>query len=300
MDPEATVFPKSVTLGGPDFQARFFLCEYMPKRINAEAVKRKALRLEERMTEIPVSVFIITKNEEVRIGHVIKALQGWIADIVVVDSGSTDRTVEIAQSLGARVYHNPWTGYGPQKCFGEQQCKYEWLLNLDADEVVTPELANEIQALFAKGEPAPDAYRLKVLTVYPGDEKPRPFANDYNIVRLYHKRVGGYSDHPVFDRVILHDISPKQLNNAVYHYSHISFTHVIDKMNTFSSFRAKESKVRSKTYLKTRLFFEFPVNFFKYYFFRRHITGGWKGFYFSLCHAFMRTTRIAKMLENSK
>jgi glycosyltransferase involved in cell wall biosynthesis len=255
---------------------------------------------EDNMPEIPVSVFIITKNEEVRIGRVIEALRGWIADIVVVDSGSTDRTVEIAQSLGAQVYHNPWAGYGPQKCFAERQCRHDWLLNLDADEVVTPELAKEIQALFAAGVPPPGAYKMRVLTVYPGDEKPRPWANDYNIVRLYHRSAGGYSDHPVFDRVILKDATSKQLNAAVYHYSHISFTHLIDKLNTFSSFRAEKTKKRSQLLMKIRVFIEFPLNFVKYYIFRRHFAGGWKGFYFSLCHAFMRTTRVAKMLETQK
>lgn len=250
------------------------------------------------MAELPVSAFIIAKNEEVRIGRVIEALRGWVDDIVVVDSGSTDRTVEIAQAQGAQVHFNPWTGYGPQKSFGERLCRHDWVLNVDADEVVSPELAAEIRALFADGAaPAPAAYLLKVPTVYPGDTKPRPFANDYNIVRFYHRSVAAFLDHPVYDRVMLRGIKPKQLRHPVYHYSHISFAHVIEKSNTFSSFRSEHSKKRSLSYLKLRLAFEFPLNFIKFYVIRRHFTGGWKGFYFSLTHAFMRTTRIAKMLE---
>jgi glycosyltransferase involved in cell wall biosynthesis len=250
------------------------------------------------MAEIPVSAFIIARNEEARIGRVIEALRGWIGDIVVVDSGSTDRTVEIAQGLGAAVHFNAWTGYGPQKAFGEHLCRHDWVLNVDADEVASPELATEIQALFAGGaEPEPGAYLLKVPTVYPGDAKPRPFANDYNIVRFYHRSVAAYSDHPVYDRVILRGVTPKQLRHPLYHYSHMSFAHVIEKSNTFSSFRSDHSKTRSLAYLKLRLVFEFPLNFFKFYIVRRHCTGGWKGFYFALTHAFMRTTRIAKMLE---
>jgi len=239
----------------------------------------------------------VARNEEARLGRVIEALKPWAGEIIVVDSGSTDRTVEIAETLGATVFHNPWAGYGPQKSFAEKQCRHDWLLNVDADEVVSPELAQEIQSLFAGSGPAPGAYRVKILTVYPGDTKPRPFANDYNVVRLYHKAAGAYSDHPIHDRVILGETAPRQLRHPVHHYPYLSIAQLIEKNNRFSSFGAGHAKKRSPFFLKLRLFFEFPLNFVKSYIFRRHFTGGWKGFYFALCHAFMRTTRVAKMLE---
>ncbi len=250
--------------------------------------------------QLPISAFIITQNEEARLARTIAALRSWAGEIVVVDSGSTDRTVEIACGMGARVVHREWTGYGCQKQFAERQCRHEWVLNVDADEVVTRELADEIQSLFREGEhPTPAAYKLRILTVYPGDRRPRPFAKDYNIVRLYHKSVGTYRDHPVFDRVILYKNLVRQLQQPILHYSYTSFSHIIEKNNQFSSFRALQSSKKSKNYLCLRLFIEFPLNFFKYYFHRRHLTGGWKGFYFSICHAFMRTTRFAKALETA-
>lgn len=247
----------------------------------------------------PISAFLIVKNEEARLGRTLQALQPWVDEIVVVDSGSTDDTIDIARSYGAWVYERSWTGYGSQKKFAEEQCRNEWVLNVDADEVISPELANEIQLLFAGGvPPAPAAYRTKILNVYPGEAKPRPLANDYNVVRLYHKAAGSYRDHPVHDRVELKDVQPIQLQAPIYHHPFTSFAHVIEKNNNFSSFRSTHSSERSLAYLKARLLIEFPLNFVKTYFFRRHFTGGWKGFYFSLCHAFMRTSRIAKMLEN--
>ncbi|WP_210191659.1 MULTISPECIES: glycosyltransferase family 2 protein [Rhodomicrobium] len=247
---------------------------------------------------LPISAFIITKNEEARLARSLAALRPWVDEIVVVDSGSTDRTVDIARSMGARVLHRDWSGYGGQKRFAEQQCRNDWVLNVDADEVVTPELADEIRALFrGRTVPEPGAYRLRILTVYPGDEKPRPFAKDYNIVRLYHRSAGSYRDHPVFDRVVLNHTVPKQLRGPVFHHSYLSFAHIIEKNNQFSSFRSRHSKSRATSYLVPRLGIEFPLNFLKYYIFRRHLTGGWKGYYFSLCHAFMRTSRVAKMLE---
>jgi glycosyltransferase involved in cell wall biosynthesis len=249
---------------------------------------------------IPISAFIITKNEEVRLPATIAALRPWVDEILVVDSGSTDRTIDIARHFGATVLHRAWTGYGPQKRFAERRCRNDWVLNVDADEVVTPELAEEIRGLFARGGgPTPGAYKAKILTVYPGDERPRPLANDYNVVRLYHRAVGSFRDHPVHDRVVLRDTAPIQLRAPIFHHPYISFEHVIEKNNRFSSFGAAESKPRSMSALTLRLAFEFPLNFIKYYVFRLHFTGGWKGFYFALCHAFMRTSRVAKMLERS-
>jgi glycosyltransferase involved in cell wall biosynthesis len=249
---------------------------------------------------IPLSAYIIVKNEEKRLPKTIAALKPWVDEIIVVDSGSADRTVDVARSLGAKVSYNEWRGYGSQKGFAERLCRNKWVLNVDADEVVTPQLATEIQALFADGRtPEPAAYRLKILTVYPGDDKPRYWAKDYNEVRLYHRSVGAYREHPVHDRVILRNTVPRQLRHPVFHHSFLSFSHIVEKNNHFSSFRSQNSKVYSTGFLKFRLAIEFPLNFFKCYFGRRHIFGGWKGFYFAICHAFMRTTRIAKMLELS-
>ncbi len=89
---------------------------------------------------LPVSVFVITRNEAARLGRTLGAL-GWANQVVVVDSGSTDATCEIAREKGAEVHHRDWAGYGSQKVFAEAQCRHDWLLNLDADEVVTPDLA---------------------------------------------------------------------------------------------------------------------------------------------------------------
>ena len=249
---------------------------------------------------VPISAFIITKNEEARLSATIAALKPLVNEVLVVDSGSTDRTVEIARSHGAVVIHRDWNGYGSQKRFAEQNCRNQWVLNVDADEVLTPGLANEIKALFS-GPSLPEigAYRTRILTVYPGDMKPRLFANDYNVVRLYHRDIGSFRDHPVFDRVVLQDVSPKQLQAPIYHHPYISFDHVNEKHNRYSSFRSSNSEIRPRRLLELRLLSEFPVNFIKFYLFRRHFTGGWKGFYFSLCYALMRTSRIAKMLERS-
>src|SRR4051795_10251899 len=124
---------------------------------------------------LPLSVFIIAQDEADRIGDAIRAVRDLSDDVVVVDSGSTDATPAVAVGLGARVISNPWPGYGPQKRFAEEQCRHEWLLNADADEVVPPELKTAIRALFASGEPPRNAYRLGIAEIFPGEATPHPW-----------------------------------------------------------------------------------------------------------------------------
>ena len=118
----------------------------------ASHVTRKALGVRY-MRRLPISCFIIAKDEADRIGRTIESVQPWVNEVIVVDSGSTDDTMAVATRAGARAISNAWPGFGQQKRFAEDQCTNDWLLNIDADEVVTPELCREIEALFANGSP---------------------------------------------------------------------------------------------------------------------------------------------------
>jgi glycosyltransferase involved in cell wall biosynthesis len=109
----------------------------------------------------------------------------------VVDSGSTDGTQAIAEEHGARVIFNEWPGYGPQKRFAEDQCRHEWLLNLDADEVVPPRLAGEIRALFRAGEPPAPGLPHPHRRDLPGERAPHPMTYSLAPVALYRKDAGG-------------------------------------------------------------------------------------------------------------
>lgn len=246
---------------------------------------------------LPVSVFVITRNEAARIERTLDAVS-WAGQVVVVDSGSTDDTVALAEAAGAEVHHRDWDGYGPQKRFAEGLCRHDWRLNLDADEVVTPELAAEIAALFASGPPAPSAYRLRILNVYPGCDRPRPLADDYNVVRLYHREAGAYRDHALFDRVELAPgMQAAQLRAPVHHFALTSWEHMVAKENAYSSYQARTARPKGRAWLILRLPFEAPLVFLKFYLVRRHVTGGWRGFTFAAIAAFARMLRLAKMLE---
>ncbi|ESR23519.1 glycosyltransferase family 2 protein [Lutibaculum baratangense] len=249
---------------------------------------------------LPVSCFIIAKNERDRIGAVIAAVRDLVDEVLVVDSGSTDGTQDLASSLGARVVHNDWHGYGPQKRFAEEACRNDWLLNLDADEVPDETLLRSIAALFAAGGPDAKFHAFKIALVYPGEDRPRRFADGPSPVRLYDRRAGRYSDSPVHDRVVL----PKgarvgRLHGEAAHFSYRSFGALVEKLNGYSDLQARTLKRGGRTRLLVRLPFEMPLAFVKYYLARRHILGGWRGFVFASINAFYRFLRLAKMLETS-
>lgn len=120
------------------------------------------------MSKTPLSVTIICKNEEANIAKAVQSAL-WADEVLVIDSGSTDQTVALAQAAGARVIHNAWSGYGQQKNFAQQNAKHDWILNIDADEWISQALAKEIQEIF-KGPTTPPfvTYRIPRRTYYLG------------------------------------------------------------------------------------------------------------------------------------
>jgi len=246
----------------------------------------------------PISVFLITLNEGDRLGRTLSAVRDWADEIIVVDSGSSDDTIAIAKAAGAKVFHHPFAGYGAQKRYAEDRCTHDWLLNIDADEVVQPDLRDEIDAILSDAKPA--LFRIRILNVYPGDSKPRPFADDYNVVRFYHKAAGRYRDHPLYDRVVGQQDAPEvQLHGPIYHYSFSSWGALVQKIDPLTTFQVQAGKDKSQWSLRVRLITEMPMQFIKVWVFRRHILGGWKGFAFSVIAAFGRWLRIAKMLAKA-
>lgn len=248
--------------------------------------------------KIPVSCFIIAMNEADRIARTILSVIGLVDEVIVIDSGSTDDTVQICRDLGAKTIHNDWQGYGPQKRFGEEQCKHDWVLNLDADEVLTPALCHEIQNLLNDGSPEFSGYSIYFPTVYPGAQQPRPFADYHNYIRLYDRSKMRFSASAVHDTVRPGNMPIGQLEAPAYHFSYRSLSHLLEKFNGYTDLQAKTMKQRSLLSLKLRLLVEFPIGFFKFYILRRHITGGYEGFTRALAGAAFRHFRIAKMLEN--
>jgi glycosyltransferase involved in cell wall biosynthesis len=249
---------------------------------------------------LPLSCFIIACNEADRIERTIAAVREWVDEVVVIDSGSTDGTQAIATAAGARVVFNAWPGFGQQKRFGETQCAHDWLLNIDADELVSPELARSVQALFAAGPPALPVYALAINDVYPGHDKPRLWANDYHQPRLYDRRRVRFKDSPIHDSLDVSGLSVGQLIGDIHHFSTRSFDDQLAKAISRGRTFADHGKRKKVGLLRLRLLFEFPLAFLKYYLLRRHFTGGLAGFQTAMAGAISRYVRIARMLELSR
>jgi glycosyltransferase involved in cell wall biosynthesis len=247
------------------------------------------------MPPLPISCFIIAKNEADRIAWTIRSVKTWIDEVVVVDSESSDDTVAVAVREGCRVITQPWLGFGGQKRFAEDQCRNDWVLNLDADEVVTPELKQEIVALFENGPLASVAYGMPRPMVYPSATKPRPWARDHWYVRLYNRRIVRFRDSEVHDTVVTDGHQVGRLRAPLYHYSMRSFDDMKEKLNERMWLQVGHTYI-STWKLLPRLITEFPMHFFKYYVVRRHFTGGVVGLRYAFLQAWYRFLKIYRLL----
>ncbi|MGE0409106.1 MAG: glycosyltransferase family 2 protein [Amphiplicatus sp.] len=241
-----------------------------------------------------LSCCIITKNEGDRIERCILAARDIVDEIVVVDSGSSDDTVAKAEALGAKIFHRAWDGYGPQKRFAEDCAGHDWILNLDADEVLSEALAREIAALMRAG-PARAGYRFRQVTVYPDRPRPRLFADAHNYIRLYDRRLMRFAESRVHDTV---DPGPHEigrLKGAALHFSWRSLAHLGEKLDSYTDQQARELK-KSRAFVRLRAPFEYPLQFLRYYFLRAHVTGGAYGVKVAHVIAAARARRVRKFL----
>ena len=251
------------------------------------------------MTKISLSVFIITKNEADRLLPVIMAVKQFADEILVIDSGSTDDTCKIAAEAGAKVIFNEWKGYGQQKIFGENQCRNKWILNIDADEEVSPELAAELVELFQKNlHEKFHGFRVKIVNKFRFEKKPHRYAYYYNQLRLYNRDFGGFKNSAIHDSVEMKPATKiGQLQNIIYHQSFRSFEHWIEKINSYSSMQAHDSFVKGKNPSITKILLTPIFAFFKAYFVRRYAIYGFDGIIYSTLFAFSRFAKAIKTRE---
>lgn len=253
------------------------------------------------MADMPVSlsVFIITKDEADRVAQTILSVVGWVDEVIVVDSGSLDATVEVAKRAGARVVHHDFMGYGPQKRFAESLCCNRWLLNIDADEPLTPAAQDEIRALLREGNIGRrDCWKIPIMTIYPHEREPAPWSFCYNQIRLYDREKAGFSASPVHDTVIISESATiGQLKGAIAHHSHRTITFQVEKFNRYADMQVQDLIARGKTLSKWRLITEFPLSFLKAYFIRRYALYGFWGVSISVSYAYSRFLRVAKFHE---
>jgi glycosyltransferase involved in cell wall biosynthesis len=229
-----------------------------------------------------LSVIVITKNEEKNIKACLSSVT-WADEIIVLDSGSTDNTISIAKTFTEHVFSTDWQGYGIQKQRALLKASGDWVLNLDADEVVSLELRDTIFSVTKNNEA--DAFRIPIrMSFY--NQLLRYSSSPARHIRLFRKDIATYSHDVVHEKVLLaKDARIKQLYTPIIHYSVRDVCHVLDKINHYSSESAKirlQNK-RPQSLLKTML--GTCWMFFRCYILQRGFMDGKAGFLFAIFNA---------------
>lgn len=247
---------------------------------------------------IKISAYIVTLNEETRLEKTLKAVSEVADEIIVVDSGSTDKTEQIALKHNAKFIFHKWKSYCEQKSFAEKECSNDWVLLVDADEVLSDNLIKEIKQL-KKDTPEYNAYNIKICNMFPQDTTPRRFAQSFNVVRLYNRKFAHMPPN-LFnkDRIKVAQNEPiGQLNSAIHHYCFLSLEQTTAKYNLHSSELLNTAIAEKRQFSRLRLYTEFPRQFLRYYFFKKYFLLGTQGFIQAMALANFRFMKIAKWFE---
>jgi glycosyltransferase involved in cell wall biosynthesis len=243
--------------------------------------------------ETKISIFIISYNEENIISKCLEKLY-WADEIIVIDSGSTDKTVSICESYGAKVIYQKFENFGKQKQYALSQTNNDWVLNLDADEVLSDNLIEEIKSLnfFSNG------YKIKFNHVFMN--KIFKYGNESNrlILRLFNKNFGKYNELDVHEFI---EIKGKvsNLNHSLNHYSYTSINKYIEKLNFYTSLYAMNKYNKNIRFNLFTIIIKTVFEFFKKYIFDKNILNGKEGFYWSVFSSFYTFTKCLKTNEKS-
>lgn len=253
-----------------------------------------------------VSVAIVAMDEEANIGRTLASVR-WSDEIVLVDSGSKDRTCEIAREFGARVIVEPWRGYVAQKQYAIEMCTKEWVLLLDADEEVSSELAEEIRAA-TSDKNAASGYRLPRKNLFLGRwMRHGGFYPDPKL-RLFRRGQGFVTGHDPHDRCELKpassgNTSPTtfQFKNPLVHYTYPTLTLYLGHMNRYSSLGAQLAFAKGhRSFSVSNVVLRPLATFFYNYFIRLGFLDGREGLLLHLYHAGYVSWKYAKAWELSQ
>ncbi len=229
-----------------------------------------------------LSVIIITKNEADNIQACLDSVS-FADQRIIVDSGSSDATVAIARAAGATVIETDWPGFGPQKNRALQAAGGEWVLSLDADERVTPELAAEIRSVISMPDAA-DAYEISRLSWYCGRFiRHAGWSPDY-VLRLFRRGTARFSDHVVHERV-LSDGPSLKLDSRLLHYSFRDFSQVLEKVDHYSTLSAQQAYARGKRATVATALLHGCWAFMRTYFLRLGLLDGQHGLALAISNA---------------
>lgn len=239
-----------------------------------------------------ISVYLVVLNEEHNIRRVLESVKDF-DDVVVVDSGSSDKTMEIAAQYTDRLYHREWTGMAEQKEYARSLCKHEWVLNLDADEEIGPLFAPALNVLIKDdsiaGANIPINDHFMDVAMHPSTRR-----NSH--VRFFKKSQGSYGKERFHESPT---VTGKIVDfpHGINHYGDSSLEIKVFKSNRYSSGKALDKFERKKSSSLLKLMLVMPVMFIKSYLLRRNFLSGKRGFIGSMANAFYAFMKEAKLYE---
>lgn len=230
------------------------------------------------MSTLPLTLVVITHNEADTIARCLDSVP-FAAEKLVIDSGSDDATVAIAQAHGARVVQQDWLGFGAQRNFATAQCRHPWILALDADETLTPALIAEMQRRLPElmASAAPAAY-LRRSTIYMGATMRfyRPAVGE-KLARLYHRDRARWSDVRVHESLQFQGDAPT-LTAPFNHVNNPTLPHKQLKVLRYAELKCRDWLEKGKPVRMWQSPFVFALAFIKDYVFRLAFLDGWRGF----------------------
>lgn len=241
----------------------------------------------------PVSAVIITLNEAHNLRKSLPQLS-WCDEIIIVDSGSTDDTLQVCKEYKCVVHEKEFNGYGEQKQFGVSLARNKWILCTDADEVLTDGLVEEIKEEMR--EPSAAAYLMPRKLVFMDTIFKYGKDSGRYSLRLFNKDFGNYNAAILHEKIEV-DEKHKKLKNTLLHYSYRDVDHYFDKFNKFSTLGAKASFDIGKKRSLLLTIFSIPLYFIRYYFIEMNFLNGSKGFYWSMFSAYYHFVKYIKIRE---
>ena len=243
-----------------------------------------------------ISTVVITKNEELNIKECLETLK-WADEIVIIDSNSTDKTTEIAKPYTDKIYSTDSDVFSEKRIMSFEKCSNDWILFLDADERLTPELQDELKNL----NPAESTYGyrinrrnytfgqwLKHSGVYP----------DWHI-RLFNKQFAKITPRIIHEGVeVTGNVS--KLSGEMIHYYLCDLTHMLNKINLYSTLEAKEKFENKKQISKIGVFTHALSAFLRVYISRKGFKDGAGGFFISFCYSMVSFLSLLKLLKLQK
>ena len=245
-----------------------------------------------------LTVTVITYNEAENIAAALDSVS-WADEIIVVDSHSTDDTVAIARQRATRVIVRDWPGYSEQKNFAADHASHDWVLSMDADERVTPQLAGEIRKLLQQ-EPASRGYRVRRVSRYLGRWiRSTDWFPDYQL-RLYDRRAGRWNGLRIHESFRLTAGTAAHLQGELQHYAYRDISHHLQKIDAYTTLIADQWMEEGRRSSVLRLALHPMMAFFRNYVLRRGFSDGLPGLVISILNSYYVFLKFAKLWERQQ